>query len=218
MSLIVHASVEACKAPAQMAVRRYARLPPAAPLPTEARVLAAAEALILDGEFHRATVTDLARKAGVARATVFGRFKSKLGVLEALSTRCAGGAEMRAIRDAFAVEDARAAVSALVAASCAFWERQGHILTTLKAVAELEPGVVPIIDAQRRDQASSCAALARRLHKAGALRRGLTPHVAGPMLHALTSVETFLELRRHGGLGLDTTRAALTDAARGLLA
>ena len=40
MSLIVHASVEACKAPAQMAVRRYARLPPAAPLPTEARVLA----------------------------------------------------------------------------------------------------------------------------------------------------------------------------------
>jgi hypothetical protein len=39
----------------------------------------------------------------VARATVFSRFGSKLGVLEALSERCAGGPEMRAVREAQAL-------------------------------------------------------------------------------------------------------------------
>jgi hypothetical protein len=38
------------------------------------------------------------------------------------------------------------------------------------------------------------------------------------MLHMLTSVESFLELRRHGGLSLDATRAALTELTQSLLA
>jgi AcrR family transcriptional regulator len=201
-----------------MAVRPYVRSRPASPPATETRVLAAAEEMIKSGFFHRATVSDLAEKASVARATVFGRFKSKLGVLEALSTRCAGGPEIRAIREAFAADDPRAAVPAVVAAACAFWERQGHILVTLKAIVELESGALAIIEAQREDQASSCATLAKRLQRAGALRPGLRAAAAGPMLHMLTSVESFLELRRHGGMSLDATRAALTELAQSLLA
>jgi AcrR family transcriptional regulator len=201
-----------------VALRPYARPRSSGSLDTEARVLAAAEELIHQGEFHRATVTELAERAGVARATVFGRFQSKLGVLLALATRCSGGPELRAVHDAFAVEDPREAVRALVAASTRFWERQGFILQTLKAIAELEPGAVAVIDDQRKDQASRCAALAKRLHRAGALRPGLTPAVAGPALHMLTSVEAFLELRRHGGVGLEATAATLTDLALALLA
>jgi hypothetical protein len=53
----------------------------------------------------RRPMKDLARRAGVSRATVFSRFGSKLGVLEALTVRCAGGPEMRAIKSALAIED-----------------------------------------------------------------------------------------------------------------
>src|SRR5215468_8338181 len=109
------------------------------PSATRDRVLEAGEEMILSGEFSQATVADLAGKAGVARATIFSRFGSKLGVLEALAVRCSGGPTMRAIRDAQAIEGPVASLRALVAAGCDQWEAQGHILLTLKAVAELEP-------------------------------------------------------------------------------
>lgn len=200
-----------------MAVRPYARQRAEVAPATEARILSTAEEMIRAGTFHHATVAELAKRAEVARATVFGRFGSKLGVLEALATRCAGGPEIQGVRNAFALDDPREAVVAVVAASCVFWERQGHILVTLKAMAELEPGVIPMIDAQRGDQSSSIAKLVRRLDRAGALREGLRPVAATPLLHMITSAESFLELRRHGGLGLEATRTALIDLAVTLL-
>src|SRR5215813_5982406 len=100
---------------------------------TSGRVLDAAAALVAEDAFHTATMDDLARRAGVARATVFSRFGSKLGVLEALSLRCAGGPEMRAIREAQGLEDPVAAVDALLEAGCDLWEKEGYIMVQLKA-------------------------------------------------------------------------------------
>lgn len=196
-----------------MAVRPYRRSTSGARPDTETRVLAAAEALIEEGAFHQATVTELAERAGVARATVFGRFGSKLGVLEALSTRCAGGPEMRAIREAFAAPDPRAALAAVVSASCRHWERQGYILLTAKAVVELEPGAMRIIDEQREDQRTSLRGLVERLDAAGALRPDLSVAEAVATLHMITSVESFVELRRHGKLDLDRIVELLTGLA-----
>jgi AcrR family transcriptional regulator len=201
-----------------MALRPYARRSSALAPATETRVLEAAEALIKEGAFHRASVGELAERAGVSRATVFGRFKSKLGVLEALATRCAGGPEIAEIRAAFALEDARAAVTAVVAAACGLRERQGHILVTLKAIVELEPGALTLIEAQRVDQATSIAGLVKRLVNGGALRPGLLAEMAIPTLHLITSVEAFLELRRHGGLSFEATCDTLTALALTLLA
>src|SRR5262245_8740757 len=81
--------------------RRHASPRAAAPVAqTSERALAAAADLVAEEAFHPATMDDLARRAGVAGATVFARCGSKLGVLEALSLRCARGPEMRAIREA----------------------------------------------------------------------------------------------------------------------
>lgn len=202
-----------------MAVRPYLRPRSDDPTPsaTESRVLAAAEKLIDAGTFHQATVAELAEHAGVARATVFGRFGSKLGVLEALSVRCSGGPEIRGVREAFQVDDPRAAVAAVVAAVAALWERQGHILLTAKAVVELEPGAIRIIDEQRADQRRSIERLVSRLVDGGALRDGLGAGEAVATLHMITSVESFVELRRHGGLPLHRTVELLTQLAAGVL-
>jgi len=199
-----------------VAVRPYRRSS-RSPSDTEARVLAAAEKLIDEGAFHQATVTELAERAGVARATVFGRFGSKLGVLEALSTRCSGGPEMRALRAAFVLDDPRTALDAVVEAVCRHWERQGYILLSAKAVVELEPGALHIIDEQREDQRTSLLRLAERLDAAGALRPDVTVAEAVATLHMLTSVESFVELRRHGKLELDRIVALLTAQVRQLL-
>ncbi len=182
---------------------------------TRDRVLEAAEELIMSGGFTQATVTELAERADVSRATVFSRFGSKLGVLEALAVRCSGGPQMRAIREAVAMEDPAEAVLAIVAASAELWERQGHILLTLKAVAELEPGAIALIDEQRRDQRESMEHLARGLEREGRLG-GLTRAQGAAALHMITSVESFMELRRNAGLSLAATKRVARAMAAGL--
>ena len=180
------------------------------------RVLEAAEELIMSGDFAQATVADLADKAGVARATVFSRFGSKLGVLETLAVRCSGGPTMRAIYDAVAVEDPVASLRALVIAACDHWELQGHILLTLKAVAELEPGAIDLIDNQRKEQRGSMEHIARGLGRQGRLR-DLTAAQAASALHLVTSVESFMELRRNAGLSLAATKKVLMALIEGLV-
>jgi hypothetical protein len=60
-------------------------------------------------------------------------------------------------------------------------------------------------------------ALARRLARAGRLRPGLTAARAAATLHMLTSLESFLRLRRQRGLSLRQTRETITELARTLL-
>jgi AcrR family transcriptional regulator len=179
------------------------------------KVLEAAEDLILSGGFAQATVSELAEKADVSRATVFSRFGSKLGVLEALSVRCAGGPQMRAIRAAVAIPDPVDSVLAVIAAGCEHWELQGHILLTLKAVSELEPGAIALIDEQRVDQRESMEQIVRGLEREDRLC-GMSRAQAVAALHLVTSVESFMELRRNAGLSLAATKKVLTNMATGL--
>lgn len=178
------------------------------------RILEAAEALILEGGFAPATVSDIATRAGVSRATVFSQFGSKLGVLETLVTRCAGGPTMLEIREVIALDEPD--LPRLVAATCDHWEMQGHLLITLKAISELEPGAIALVTDQRDDQRTSMERVADRLR---ATRRAPDMPRAQLVatLHMLTSVESFIELRRNAGLSLKATREALTAALLGLV-
>ena len=185
---------------------------------TVERILDAAAELVSEDAFHTATIEDLALRAGVSRATVFTRFGSKVGVLEALSTRCAGGPEMRAIREAQAIPDPADQLNALLDAGCDLWERYGFILVQLRAIVVLEPEASSLIEEQRADQRAGMEALARALSKAGRLRDGVSQQTAAATLHALTSVETFLALRRDYRLPLTTVKRTIRELAHSLLA
>jgi AcrR family transcriptional regulator len=181
------------------------------------RVLEAAERLIKEDAFHAATMDELAVAAGVSRATVFNRFGSKLGVLEALFTRGMEGPEMEAIQEALALEDPVASLDAVVEAGCAIWEACGFVVQQLQAVAVLEPDAAALIDQQRDEQRADLQGLTRRLAKAGRLRPGLSQPRATATLHMLTSLESFLWLREGYGLSPRLTRETLAELARTLL-
>jgi AcrR family transcriptional regulator len=153
----------------------------------------------------------------VSRATVFNRFGSKLGVLQALFARALEGPEMQAIQDALAIEDPVVALDAVIDAGCDIWEAYGPVHLQLQAIGILEPEASALVDEQREQQRAEIEALTRRLAKAGRLRSGFSQARATAALHALTSLETFTWLRRSYGLSLRQTRDTITDLAGGLL-
>jgi AcrR family transcriptional regulator len=181
------------------------------------RVLEAAERLIREDAFHLATMDELAAAAGVSRATVFNRFGSKLGVLQALFTRCMEGPEMEALGEALELEDPLTALEAAIEASCAIWESSAYIHEQLQAIVVLEPDASALVDQQREEQRADLLALARRLSRAGRLRPGLSETRAAAALHLLTSLESFLWLRREYGLSLRQTHETIAELARALL-
>jgi AcrR family transcriptional regulator len=180
-------------------------------------VLGAAERLIAENAFHSTTMDELAAAADVSRATVFNRFGSKLGVLQALFTRAMEGPEMEAIQRALEIEDPVAALEAAIEASCAIWETQAFVHEQLQAIVVLEPDASALIDEQREQQRAELQALVRRLARAGRLRPGLGEARAAATLHMLTSLESFLWLRRHYGLSLRQTRETVVELARTLI-
>jgi AcrR family transcriptional regulator len=200
-----------------MAKRPYTAAPRRDSAKSIEHVLEAAERLIKEGAFHAATMDELATAAGVSRATVFNRFGSKLGVLEALFTRGMEGPEMVAIQEALALEDPVAALDAVVGAGCAIWEVCGYVVLQLQAVGVLEPEAAALVDRQRDEQRADLEVLTRRLAKADKLRPGLSQARATATLHMLTSLESFLWLRQDYGMSLRQTRETLAELARTLL-
>jgi AcrR family transcriptional regulator len=181
------------------------------------RVLEAAEQLIKKNAFHLATMDEIATASGVSRATVFNRFGSKLGVLQALFSRAIEGPEMEAIRRALEIEDPVESLEAVIGASCAIWESQAFVHEQLQAIVVLEPDASVLIDQQRQDQRADLQLLARRLSRAGQLREEVSEARATATLHMLTSLESFIWLRRHYGLSMRRTRETITELAQTLL-
>jgi AcrR family transcriptional regulator len=181
------------------------------------RVLDAAERLIRDDAFHSATMEEVAAAAGVSRATVFNRFGSKLGMLQALFTRATESPEMGAIYEALAIEDPVASLEELIAAVCAVWETQGFIYEQLEAIVVLEPDASAPVERHHEEQRRDLQGLARRLRRAERLRPGLSEARATATLQMLTSLESFLWLRREHNLSLRQTRETIAELARTIL-
>jgi hypothetical protein len=105
----------------------------------------------------------------------------------------------------------------MIEPSCAIWEARGFIVEQLYAIVVLEPDAAALIDEIEAVQRSGLEDLARRLARAGRLRSGLGEARAAATLHMLTSLESFLRLRRAYGLSLRQTRETITELTFTLL-
>jgi hypothetical protein len=105
----------------------------------------------------------------------------------------------------------------VIEAACVVWEAYGAIHLQLQAVGTLEPEATTLVDQQREQQRTEIEDLVRRLAKAGRLRPGISHTRAAATLHMLTSLESFLWLRRDYGLSLRQTRETIAELARTML-
>ena len=154
-----------------------------------AAVLTAARELVAAGGLPSLSVGAVAGRAGVSRLTVYNRFGSKGGLLQALATearRGVGRSPAIAVAFAFDAGDPRDRLRQRISESCALWASDPALFRRLpdEPVVENEPGV---------DRT-----LAERLAASDHLRPGCSLKEAEDVIGALTSFPIFDRLHKDG--------------------
>src|SRR5438477_4772983 len=165
---------------------------------TRERITDAVRELLAEGTFHESTVDVVADRAGIARATLYQHFRSRLDLVDAICDTFDTNPALLAIRKAVELPDTNAALAETISNTVGFWSSEDPILSQLYGVAAIDPAARDLVDRQRADRRGELQRLARNLRSAGRLRSGVGERRALALLLVLTSYDTFRELREAG--------------------
>ncbi len=163
---------------------------------TRVRILATAEEIILSQwAFSEFSMEAVARKAGVTRVTVYHRFGSKRGLLEALFDRIGTRGRLgEMIPAAFSHSDAVEALRAYVLAFCDFWDGDRVLNRRLRGFALLDKDFAEVIASRYARRHRAIEVLLRRLQSHGCCNISVNQADLIQTLLALTSFEFYDEL------------------------
>ena len=181
---------------------------------TRQRILDAARSMLRDEGPVNFTIDAIAEQAGVARMTVYYQFKSKRGLVEAISDDLAMQGGISRLPEAFKVSDAWDGLTILVEVFVRFWASDRLVLQRLRALSTLDPELAHEDRNQRRRQA--IVVLLQRL----AAQRGTPPpedfERSADLILILTSFEAF-ETLSAGDRDPDAVARLVTSALERLL-
>jgi AcrR family transcriptional regulator len=153
------------------------------------RIVDAARALLPEVDSYRAfTVDAVAKRADVAKATIYYQFESKTGLLEAVCDALAEAGRMSELAAAFTNPEPMAALRAFVAAFGRFWDADRPVMRRLRAIALLDPEVGAVINARDDRRRTGLTVLVGRLTGSADDKRR---EDLVRLLFVLTSFETF---------------------------
>ena len=156
------------------------------------------------------------RRAGIARATLYQHFGSRLGLVDAICDTFAVNPALLELRETVVLGDPDAALDETIGNSVRFWASEDSILRQLYGVVAVDPAARDLVDRQRADRRGDLERLARNLRESGRLRPGTSERRALALLLVLTSYETFCELREAGLSERELTKT-LQESGRALL-
>jgi AcrR family transcriptional regulator len=183
---------------------------------TREQIKSAVRELLAEGTFHASSVEEVAERAGVARATLYQHFRSRLELVDAICESFDENPALLQLRKAVELSDADAALAETIRLTVRFWSSEDAVLRQLYGVAAVDPAAQDLVDRQRADRRSEYERLVRNLDHARRLRAGLTPRRALTLLLVLSSYDTYRELRE-ADVSERQAIALLQEAARDLL-
>jgi AcrR family transcriptional regulator len=131
---------------------------------TRSRILAAArELLIATDGFSSFSMEAVARRADVARMTVYHQFGSKIGLLEAICDSLAASGGMEEMASAFSRPDPWRALDEYIAVFGRFWESDRLLTRRLRGLAALDPEFEQVIRARDERRRQGLRVLVARL-------------------------------------------------------
>jgi AcrR family transcriptional regulator len=156
------------------------------------RVVDAARALLAESTKYTAfTVDAVAKRADVARATVYYQFGSKTGLLEALCDCLAEAGQMSELAGIFTEPDPREALRGFIAAFARFWASDRLVMRRLRALAALDPEVATVIEARDERNRAGLQILVDRIAQQSHTTSPIHAATVVQVVHTLTSFETF---------------------------
>jgi AcrR family transcriptional regulator len=156
------------------------------------RIIDAARSLLAEAGSYRAfTVDAVAKKADVAKATVYYQFESKTGLLEAVCDALAETGGMSELATAFTNPDPADALRSFVETFGRFWDADRSAMRRLRALAALDPEVRAVVAARDDRRRMGLGVLAGRLAEDRAATGRNDPKNLVRVLYVLTSFETF---------------------------
>ncbi len=160
---------------------------------THARILAAARQLLAGGRQLPAFSLDaVAKRANVSRLTVYNRFASKRGLLEAVFDETAANGGLDQIAGILTGADGEEAITRVVCVFCDFWERNARVFPAIHANAVLDEEIAAsLLERTERRRAVLQTIIARSV--SGKRARELVD-----LLFAVTSLDVHQMLRRRG--------------------
>ncbi len=151
---------------------------------TRARILAAArDQLAKETSF---SIDAVARRADVARMTVYYQFGSKRGLLEALFDLLAARGGLNQLPSAFQQPDPKVALERLIEIFARFWSSDRLVLRRLRAMAALDPELDQVLRQRSEWLRNGLRVIVSRLPAGGAPVAETVD-----LLFALTSFENF---------------------------
>jgi AcrR family transcriptional regulator len=133
----------------------------------------------------------VARRAGVARMTVYHQFGSLGGLLEGLCDSLAIAGGMNHLVDAFREPDALKALDRFITVFIGFWESDRLVIRGLGALAVLDPEFAAVLEERYGWRRKGVRVLLERLAQQTGRPKSREMDDAADLLYLLTSFATY---------------------------
>ncbi|HYZ08415.1 MAG TPA: helix-turn-helix domain-containing protein [Pseudonocardiaceae bacterium] len=173
---------------------------------TRERVVIAARELFSEGGFHRVPIDEVARRADVARATVYHQFGSKLGLLEAVLVDFEHRADLPALANVIQHTPPDQLLRATISDGCRYWSTDPQLARKIIGLGAVDPDASALLAGHDAGRLQLLTTTVRRLADANLLRPGCPTGRALDILWLLTSFDTYDQLTR--GRNLTPAEAA----------
>ena len=159
------------------------------------------------------TLTGIAARAGVSRATIYRHFGSVTDLLDGVAADLLARARYDQLLAALELPDPADALRQVITAGTGIWAADPILVRNLTALGRTQPEALPVITQLERGRLAAMEHLAARLHQAGRLRADLTPARAVDLLLVITAFAAWDELVTSRNRSPAAATAALTDLA-----
>ncbi len=185
---------------------------------TRLRMLDALHARLREAPDRPVSIDEVAKRAGVARSTVYLAFGSRTGLFDALTDHLLRGEGFDRIVSSVRHPDVLEAMRGSLAGGVVQYAAHQDVFRVLVAMARLDPdGVGVSIDRAESLRADGIGRLALRLHDQGFLRPGLSAGEAADVIWVLASFDAFDTLTTARGLTPDEAAAHIIRTAEAAL-
>jgi len=170
---------------------------------TRARVIEAARAAILDGPAHMVSMGDVARRANIARSTLYASYGSHAGLIGAVLADAGLRGGFVRLLELINLPDAADGIQRFLPEVARMFGADYELTRRIQLLAELDPEVKQALAVAARAKADGMLYQAGRLAEQGRLRPGVTVEDAARLLYLLSDFGMYDALRTTWALDAD---------------